>query len=281
MSTADGADPMYPLLARLVSSRDMGREIKLLGVKLLNGTQPRFPAYAPGQFAFLSAFGIGEAPFGLASTTERGEVLEFAVQRLGSVTTGLHELAEGDALGVRGPLGNTFPMEAFQHKNLLVLGGGIGGAPLRPVIHSVLDHRQDYGQLTILWAARHPSLLIFRDEYESWRAAPHTELHLTVDEADAAWDHHVGLMTDLVRQVAPSAANTVAITCGPPIMIYHVDKLLSELGFAPEQRYVTLEARMHCGLGKCGRCNMGELLVCRDGPVFSMAQVGNFLESYL
>ena len=201
MSTADGTDPMYPLLGRLVSSRDMGREIKLLGVKLLNGTQPRFPAYAPGQFAFLSAFGIGEAPFGLASTTERGEVLEFAVQRLGSVTTGLHELAEGDALGVRGPLGNTFPMEAFQHKNLLVLGGGIGGAPLRPLIHSVLDHRQDYGQLTILWAARHPSLLIFRDEYESWRAAPHTELHLTVDEADAAWDHHVGLMTDLVRQV--------------------------------------------------------------------------------
>jgi NAD(P)H-flavin reductase len=137
MTPADSGDAMYPLLGRLVSSRDMGHEIKLLGVKVLNGTQPTFPVYAPGQFAFLSAFGIGEAPFGLASTSERGEVLEFAVQRLGSVTTGLHELAEGDALGVRGPMGNAFPMEQFHHKNLLVLGGGIGGAPLRPVIHSV------------------------------------------------------------------------------------------------------------------------------------------------
>jgi NAD(P)H-flavin reductase len=172
-------------------------------------------------------------------------------------------------------------MDAFKGKNLVVLGGGIGGAPLRPVLQTVLDNRADYGHLTILWAARHPSLLLFRDEYESWKSAPDTELHLTVDEPNAGWEHDVGLITALLEKIAPSPKDATAITCGPPIMIYHADKTLQSLGFTPEQSYVTLEARMHCGIGKCGRCNLGEKLVCVDGPVFSMAEVGSFLESFL
>jgi NAD(P)H-flavin reductase len=192
------------------------------------------------------------------------------------------ELGEGDIIGVRGPLGNHFPMHEFHGKNLIVLGGGIGGAPLRPVIHTVLNHRQDYGQLTILWAARHPSLLVFTDEYDDWRAAPDTKLHLTVDQPDSKWDHNIGLITDLLERVAPSPENAITITCGPPIMIHYVNKMLVEkLGFLPEQNYVTLEARMHCGLGKCGRCNLGEKLVCVDGPVFTMQEVGELLESFL
>jgi NAD(P)H-flavin reductase len=189
-------------------------------------------------------------------------------------------LGEGDIVGVRGPLGNCFPMEAFKGRNLIVLGGGIGGAPLRPVIQTVLDNRPDYGAFTILWAARHPSLLVFTDEYDEWRDAPDTRLHLTVDEPDDLWDHNVGLITDLLEKVAPSPENAVAITCGPPVMIYYVDKVLRRLGFSPEQSYVTLEARMHCGLGLCGRCNLGEKLVCVDGPVFSMAEVDGLLESF-
>jgi NAD(P)H-flavin reductase len=275
------ANPMLPFLGRVTEARDLAMEIKLFQVELLDGGRQAFDDYRPGQFAFLSAFGVGEAPFGLASTPRRGKALEFAVNRLGSVTTGLHELGPGDIVGVRGPMGNGFPMETFHGKDLVVLGGGIGGAPLRPVIYDVLDDRADYGHLSILWAARHPSLLVFTDEYEAWRAAPETDLHLTVDQPDATWDHGVGLITDLLERVAPSPANAVAIICGPPIMIYHVDRLLGRLGFAPEQRYVTLEARMHCGLGKCGRCNLGEKYVCVDGPVFTMAEVGRFLESYL
>ena len=166
-------------------------------------------------------------------------------------------------------------------KNILVIGGGIGGAPLRPVLHTILDNRQDYSHLTILWAARHPSLLVFQDEYDTWRKTPNTELHLTVDEPDNGWEHDVGLVTDLLKKVEPKSTNTVAITCGPPIMIHFVDKLLDEFGFAPTQRYVTLESRMHCGVGKCGRCNIGKKLVCIDGPVFSMAEAAEFLESYL
>lgn len=280
--TNDGLNPMTPFLGRIVGLKELGNEIKLFRVELLNGGSEHFHDYRPGQFAFLSAFGIGEAPFGIASTSERGRVLDFAVQRLGSVTTGLHELGDGDILGVRGPLGNCFPMEDFKGKNLIVLGGGIGGAPLRPVIQTVLDHRPDYGELTILWAARHPSLLVFTDEYDEWRNAPNTKLHLTVDQPDQVWDHNVGLITDLLERVAPSPENAVSITCGPPIMIHFVNKMLVErMGFKPEQNYVTLEARMHCGLGKCGRCNLGEKLVCVDGPVFTMQEVGNLLESFL
>jgi NAD(P)H-flavin reductase len=271
---------MLPYLGKLVQVQDLANEIKLFRVELLNGGSEAFAEYKPGQFAFLSAFGLGEAPFGIASTPGRGKALDFAVNRLGSVTTGLHELGEGDVVGVRGPMGNSFPMDKFKGKNLVVIGGGIGGAPLRPVIQTVLDHRADYGHLNIMWAARHPSLLVFTDEYQEWRTAPDTQVHLTVDQPDAVWDHNVGLITELLEKVAPSPQNTVAITCGPPIMIHFTGRVLDKLGFAPDQSYVTLEARMHCGIGKCGRCNLGEKLVCTDGPVFSMAEVGGLLERF-
>jgi sulfhydrogenase subunit gamma (sulfur reductase) len=272
---------MIPYLAKITNVKDLATDIKLLSVELMNGGDKAFRDYSPGQFAFLSAFGVGEAPFGIASTVDRGNTLEFAIQRLGSVTTALHELGEGDIVGVRGPMGNSFPLDYFHGKNLVVIGGGIGGAPLRPIIHSVLDNREFFGHFSILWAARHPSLLVFTEEYENWRAAPDTELHLTVDQADKLWGHNVGLITDLLEKVAPNADNTIAIMCGPPIMIHFTGIMLAKLGFQPEQCYVTLEARMHCGLGKCGRCNLGEKLICVDGPVFSMAEVGQLLESFM
>ena len=166
-------------------------------------------------------------------------------------------------------------------QRIVVLGGGIGGAPLRPVIHSILDNRSDFGHLTILWAARSPSLLVFTDEYDDWRAAPETELHLTVDEGNPQWTGKVGLITELLEQVAPSPENAFAIVCGPPIMIKFVVLGLQKLGFADEQMIMTLEAKMKCGIGKCGRCNMGEKFVCLDGPVFAYTQVSRFLESFV
>ena len=280
--TSFKSNPMLPYLARLVAISDQGEEIKLLQLELLNGSKEAFGDYKPGQFAFLSAFGIGEAPFGIANIPEHGETMDFAVQRLGGVTTALHELAPGDTLGVRGPMGNCFPMQDFEGRDLVVLGGGIGGAPLRPVIQYVLQNREHYGKLTILWAARRPSLLIFGDEYERWRSTPNTELHLTVDEPDEEWQYESGLITDLLAKIAPRPNNAITITCGPPIMIHFVNKMLvEELGFAASQNYVTLEARMHCGIGKCGRCNLGDKLVCVDGPVFSMDEVGELLEKFL
>jgi sulfhydrogenase subunit gamma (sulfur reductase) len=275
------ANPMLPHLGKLVEVLDLADEIKLLRVQTVDGGSEAFRTWQPGQFAFVSAFGIGEAPFGIANASGADPWVDFAVARVGTVTTGLHELGEGDVIGMRGPLGNFFPMEKFKGKDLVVLGGGIGGAPLRPVIQTVLNNRADYGGLTILWAARNPGLLVFTDEYDQWRAAPDTRLHLTVDRADRDWDHSVGLITDLLKKVSPDSKNAIAVTCGPPIMIKNTTRMLAEMGFAPENSYVTLEARMHCGLGKCGRCNLGEKLVCVDGPVFNMVEVGNLLETYL
>ncbi len=281
MSNKNSDNAMKPYLAELLEVRDMAPEIKLFRVALLGGGREAFQSSRPGQFAFVSAFGVGEAPFGIANVPQSEAMLEFAVQRHGAVTTEMHELGAGDLVGVRGPLGNWFPMEQFKGQDLLVLGGGIGGAPLRPVIQTVLNNREDYGHLTILWAARNPSLLLFQEEYETWQNSPHTELHLTVDEAEDGWRGDTGLITDLLEKIHPRPQNTIAITCGPPVMIYFVDKALTRLGFLPERSYVTLEARMHCGIGKCGRCNLGEILICKDGPVFSMAQIGGMLESFL
>lgn len=283
MSDILETNPMLPYLGTLVEVKDIATEIKLFKVKMQNGGGEAFHDYTPGQFAFVSSFGVGEAPFGIANIPQNGEaVLDFAINRLGSVTTDLHELGVGDTVGVRGPMGNGFPMDKFRGKNLVVIGGGIGGAPLRPVIQSVMAHRDDYRDFIILWAARNPSLLVFTDEYDQWRNIPNTELHLTVDQGDDSWHDNVGLITQLLEKVAPSPRNAVTITCGPPIMIHFVNRVLvDKLNFKPEQNYVTLEARMHCGIGKCGRCNLGTKLVCVDGPVFTMAEVGALLESFL
>jgi NAD(P)H-flavin reductase len=270
-------NPMRPLLGTLAAVKELGDDIKLFQIEL-NGDP--FD-YQPGQFAFVSAFGVGEAPFGIASTTARTSAPEFAVNRVGTVTNTLHNLEPGTVVGVRGPLGNHFPLEEMRRKNVIVLGGGIGGAPLRPVIHTILDNRDDYDHLTILWAARSPSLLVFTDEYDEWRSAPNTDLHLTVDEGDATWSGNVGLITQLLEEVAPSPENAVAIICGPPIMIQFAVLTAKKLGFADEQMIMTLEAKMKCGIGKCGRCNIGEQFVCLDGPVFSYTQVSRFLESFV
>jgi sulfhydrogenase subunit gamma (sulfur reductase) len=282
---ANGKNPMRPYVGRLAGMRELATDIKLFQIELKEPAgKAAFADYKPGQFAFVSVFGSGEAPFGITSIPAQGELLEFAIHRHphGKTTNGLHSLKVGDPVGVRGPLGNCFPMEDIRGKNIVVLGGGIGGAPLRPVISTILQNRADYGKLTILWAARNPSLLIFTDEYDKWRAAPRTELHLTVDQRPPEWrEGNEGLITTLLENIAPKADNAVTITCGPPIMIHFVALSLRKLGFRLDQMLVTLEGRMHCGIGKCGRCNLGERFVCTDGPVFYHSEVATFLESFL
>lgn len=275
------SNPFLPYRGTLTEVRDLAVGIKLFRVRLEDEAgREAFADYKPGQFAFLSAFGIGEAPFGLAGTPARGPELEFGIAKVGTVTAALHHLSEGAPVGVRGPMGNWFPMEELTGKNLVIIGGGIGLAPLRPVIQHALDHREDYGHITFLLAARAPNLLVFREEYDEWRQAPDAEFHVTVDAADETWEGHVGLVTELQAKVEPSPEGAVAITCGPPIMIKFVVQLLQRQGFASEQIYTTLEMKMKCGLGKCGRCNIGEYYVCVDGPVFHHAQIMEFIEGF-
>jgi len=275
------ANPMLPHLATLTQVRNVALGIKLFRCRFHDSKAAEAFDHRPGQFGFLSAFGVGEAPFGLISTKWRlPNEVEFAVARVGTVTSALHELQEGDVVGVRGPFGNWFPLEELKGKNIVILGGGIGMAPLRPVIQTIADNRQDYGKLTLLCAARQPNLLVFADEYEEWQKIPNTDFHVTVDQGDATWTGNVGLITQLLANVAPSPHNAVAITCGPPIMIKFVLKGLKELGFTPEQIITTLEGKMKCGIGKCGRCNVGEKYICLHGPVFRYDQILQFLEEF-
>jgi len=273
-------NPYIPLLGRLADIQPLGTGIKLFKDQLEDGAAREF-TYRPGQFAFLSAFGVGEAPFGITSVSGVDATVDFAISQVGTVTRALHEMSVGDVVGVRGPLGNWFPLEELKGKNVVFLGGGIGGAPLRPVITSILHDRDSYGALTILWAARNPGLLVFTDEYDTWRQAPRTELHLTVDEGGNGWTGSVGLITQLLQQVKPSPDNAAAILCGPPIMIHFAILELQKMGFISEQIVTTLEAKMKCGIGKCGRCNMGEKYVCLHGPVFSHVEIKDFLESFV
>ncbi len=270
-----------PSLATIVGVKDLASNIKLFQVRLDDAADRKKFVYTPGQFAELSVFGIGEAPFGLASSMESGEALEFAVNRVGTVTDGLFRMDVGDQVGLRGPLGKGFPMQDFKGKNVLIIGGGIGGAPLRPVIQTIFQNRAEYGKVTILWAARSPDLLVFTDEYEGWQAQPDVEMYLTVDKAPEGWKHAEGVITTLLEKLKPAPENTVTITCGPPIMIKFTMLSLEKLGFKPEQNWVTLEAKMKCGIGKCGRCNMGGVYICIEGPVFRFDQVQGFLESFV
>lgn len=273
-------NPFVPHLATIKDILDLTPDIKLFNLELADPALRENFDYRPGQFAFLSAFGVGEAPFGITSVAYRKAGVEFAVRRIGTVTNTLHEMEVGAEVGLRGPFGNYFPLEDYKGKNILVIGGGIGMAPLRPVITTLLDHRQDYGDIRIINGARSPQDLVFASEFDRWAEAPRTRVELTVDRGDDSWRGRVALVPAVVKELRPSPENSVAITCGPPIMIRFVLAGLKELGFADNQIVTTLESKMKCGLGKCARCNVGDKYVCQDGPVFTFEQISRFIEQF-
>jgi len=271
-------NPFIPYLATLKTATQLTPDIKLLDMELVDPDTRASFEYKPGQFALLSAFGEGEAPFGIVSLPKQKDGLEFAVRRIGTVTRALQELEPGDTLGVRGPFGNYFPLEDYEGKNIIIIGGGIGMAPLRPVINKILERRDNYEELLIINGARTPKDLVFQPEFPTWMEAPRTKVELTVDRGDEQWKGRVALVPDVVKELAPSPDNTIAIICGPPIMIRFTLARLRDLGFKDDQIVTTLEAKMKCGLGKCARCNIGEKYVCQDGPVFTLEQISQFLE---
>ncbi len=235
--------------------------------------------FESGQFGEYSVLGAGEAPFCISSSPTRRDHLEFAVQRVGKVTNTLDRLGVGAEIGFRGPYGNSFPLDFLQGKNLVFVGGGIGLAPLRSLIWNVIDNRDKYQNVHIVYGARTPIDLCFKYDLDAWEADKTVNMVTTIDREDENWKGKVGLVPMVLEEVAPSASNAVAIVCGPPIMIRFTFPALERLGFTPEQMITTLEKRMKCGIGKCGRCNIGNLYVCRDGPVFSYAEIKDFVSS--
>jgi NAD(P)H-flavin reductase len=229
----------------------------------------------PGQCAQFSVMGVGEATISITSPKTRDEFLEFSIAAVGKLTDVIHDLQAGDKVGIRGPYGSNFPYERMKGKDLLFIAGGIGLAPLRSLINFVFDNREDYGHIDIIYGGRAPEHLCFKDEiFEVWPEIEDTDVYLTVDDADEdEWDGRTGYVPDYLKDIDPDPEGKIAVTCGPPIMIKFVLEALEEIGFVDEEIITTLELNMKCGIGKCGRCNIGDKYVCLDGPVFDLSQI--------
>jgi NAD(P)H-flavin reductase len=251
------------------------KDIKTFRLRFINHHDEDNFQYLPGQFAELSIFGKGESPIGISSTPTQKGYIEFTVQKAGVVTSALHDMETGSLIGIRGPLGNSWPIDYLEGKNIVIVGGGFAFSTLRSLLNYLIDeeNRKRFGKITVFSAARNPGLLIYKDELEAWGKRPDVDLNVTVDKGDTNWKGKEGLITTLCEEVAPSCKNTVVIICGPPVMIRFTLQVFLKLGFSTENIFTSREARMKCGIGKCGRCNIGSKYICKDGPVFSQAEL--------
>ena len=266
-------NPYLPHLATVVEVVNETPNIKTFRVVFQDKALMNSFHFEPGQVGQLSMFGSGESTFVINSPPTRKEYLQFSVMRTGKNTTALHSLVAGDTVGVRAPLGNWFPYNDMKGKNIVFIGGGIGMAPLRTLMLFMLDNRKDYGKISLLYGARSPSDMAFSYELPEWSGRKDLDCVLTIDREAEGWEHKVGLIPNVLLEMAPPAKDCIALTCGPPIMIKFTLQALEKLGFAPSQIYTTLERRMKCGVGICGRCNIGDKYVCIDGPVFTLEQL--------
>lgn len=238
--------------------------------------------FKPGQFGEFSVFGEGEATFVISTSPTREGYIDCSVKKVGRLTNALHKLDTGDIVGFRGPYGNWFDVDAYKGKDILFIGGGIGLAPLRSVIQYCFDKRDDYKDIEIMYAARNLDELVYKRELEEWGGRDDCTQILAVDPGGETpdWEGRVSFIPPILDEEKPAPEGKMVITCGPPIMIKLVIEKLLELNFTPEQIITTLEMKMKCGLGKCGRCNIGDVYVCKDGPVFSYEELMKLPQEY-
>lgn len=273
----------YPVRIDNIFTETEDRNLKTFKFVFLNPEDEEKFAYTPGQFAELSIAGQGEIPIGIASSpTEKGFV-SFTVNKAGKVTTHLHNMREGDVMGIRGPLGNWYPWERMEGKNVVIVGAGFAFTTLRSSIIYMLEpeNRSKFKDITVVYGARNPGMILYKDELIEWEKRDDLEMHITVDGTDdPEWKYNVGFVPSITEEKITSADNAIAIVCGPPIVIRLTQPILEKVGFEPENIILSLENRMKCGIGMCGRCNVGEKFVCKDGPVFSLAQLKELPQDY-
>jgi len=269
-------NPYLPYAARIediVTETEDGN-LKTFRLVLEDESERQNWSHVPGQFAMLSLAGKGEIPIGIASSpTEKGHLL-FTVNRAGVVTTALHQMDVGMRIGVRGPLGNGFPVDGeLVGKNIVIIAGGFAFTTLRATLIYMLANRERYGKITVIYGARTPGMLLYKEELRRWSERDDLEVHVTVDREAPGWEGLVGFVPTIAGQVAPSPENSVALICGPPIMIKFTMPPLEKIGWTDDQVYLSLENRMKCGIGVCGHCTCGPFYVCKDGPVITRAEV--------
>jgi len=252
---------------------------KLFQVRILDaGERGRF-SFLPGQFVMVEVPGYGEIPISISSSASRAGYLELCIRRAGVVTGALHRAERGARIGIRGPFGTHFPMETMKGHDVLLIAGGLGLAPLRASIFAVIENRADFENVHILYGTKSPDQLLFDYQYEEWSRIDDIDLQVIVEEPDGEWKGSVGLITKLLDGVEIDPQRTFAIVCGPPVLLKFVCSQLSEQGMPMRRMFVSLERRMHCGMGKCCRCNIGSTFTCMEGPVFDYWSVMNLKEA--
>lgn len=279
MTTAAQVQPTsiyLPSLAEIVRMEQLTKMEKLFEIKFKDGQEL---GHQPGQFVEVSLFGIGEAPISVSSSPTRKGSFELAVRAVGNVTKAMHALDRGATLGIRGPFGKGFPIEELKGKDLLFVAGGIGLVPLRSLINYVLDKRQDFGRVLVLFGAKTPAEQLFLDELSMWRQSKNMEYLETVDRSDGQWKGNVGVITTLFPKITIDPKKTVAVIVGPPVMYRFAILEAQVKGIPDDQIIVSLERRMKCGVGKCGHCQINHLYVCQEGPVFSYAKIKDLKEA--
>ncbi len=232
--------------------------------------------FTPGEFMEMSIPGVGEAPFTPSSDYKVEDEMEITIVKVGKVTDAIHELKPGDTVGLRGPLGKGYPLEKFEGKDVYIIGGGVGLAPIRALMYGLFHMRDKLNKLVYRAGCREPSELVYRDQMQEWTKRDDLEMRITVDNGDDTWDGHVGLVTTIMEDSDVDFSNAVAIVCGPPIMMKFVTFKLVELGVKDEDIYLSMEKNMSCGFGKCGHCRLGTFYCCKDGPVFTYDEVKEF-----
>ena len=237
--------------------------------------------HEPGQFVEVSVLGVGEAPISITSSPSRSNgSFELCIRKVGDLTNVIHAMEQGDIIGIRGPFGRGFPVERFRGKDVLFVCGGLGMAPLRSLVNEVLDDRGNYGRVILLYGARSPGDILFKEEIEAWNGRDDVELYLTVDRPANGWTRKVGVITTLFPDVAVDARNTVTVVVGPPVMYPYVLKELKKLRIPKSNIWFSLERRMKCGVGKCGHCQMQHIYACQSGPSFNYAELEHLEEAF-
>lgn len=269
------ANPFIPRMMRIVQAQEETHDVRTLRLEPLgtNGAPPL--EWQAGQFGLFSVFGAGEATFTITNAPTRKGYIECCFRQTGKVTSALRSLSLGQTIGFRGPYGNHFPMEEWKARDLVFVGGGIGMAALHAPLQFALDHRNDFGEILVLNGARTVADLVYKEEMKEWAKVERVKVVRAVDPGGEApdWDGEVGLIPNVFEKLHPQPDGRIVITCGPPIMLRFMLIALEKLGFTMEQVVTTLENRMKCAIGQCGRCNVGRLFVCRDGPVVTAAQL--------
>jgi len=278
MATAVQTDTM---ITQPYLIRDVGKETyDTFTLKLAPDKGSNHTRFHPGQFSMLWVFGVGELPISISGDPDEHERLVYTVRSVGQATNALVTRSVGEAIGVRGPFGNGWPLEAARGHDVIIVAGGIGLAPLRPVIYEVLNHRKDYGRLVILYGARSPQDMLYRKELASWARQKETQVLTSVDYGGMSWRGHVGVVTTLFKYARLKPSRSVAMVCGPEIMMRFVTRELETHGLSRNDIYLSMERNMKCAIGFCGHCQYGPHFICKEGPVFRYEQLRSLLEKY-